>query len=217
MDVPRKGNPTMKKMLLATFALAALALLMPSTSAAQGEGLNANIFGIYTDESASANYYEGTGSFTAYALCINPVNYNYGGTGAVQDINNLGGFEFKVNTPATCFLIGSTLHASATNFMSPPDFYVGCWIPAIDRGDFRTVTLVTLNFLDTAGSGEFFLSPVSSNPSIADKMALTDAEDGFRLNPAYPPYHNYNIPVFNIGGPVDSETSTWGDIKSMYR
>jgi hypothetical protein len=77
MDFPRKGKPTMKKLLFAVSALAALSLLAPSTGLAQAQ----NVLGLYADEAATTNNIEGATPFSQhniYMVIENP--YNTSGT-----------------------------------------------------------------------------------------------------------------------------------------
>ncbi|HPF69879.1 MAG TPA: hypothetical protein PLQ13_04335 [Candidatus Krumholzibacteria bacterium] len=214
----------MKKLLLAMSALAAVALLVPSSGVAgvndsSGEGLNANIIGVYTTQTANDSdvSYTGTpGPVTCYAVVKNPVNYHTGAPGSTveSDITVLGGFEFKLVLPATVFLLSGTMPAGATNFLTPPNYLVGCNIPVSNR----VATVVTFSLGWFSGTPEFlFVSPVDNVPSVNGKLAITDFNDDFRLNPAYPPYHDFAIPVFALGQALDSEDATWGGVKSLFR
>ena len=205
----------MRKMLFALTALAALALLAPNSGVAQGAD---NQFGIYTtqtpdldnitDADTSLN---GSGQFTAYVVCTNPVN-----TDDAHTILNLGGFEFQIVFDSALF-VTPTLAPTATNFMSPPDFFCGSNIPVVN-GMCVVITLTIGSF--TADPSSFFLVPVSDVPaqSIPNGLALTDADDNFSIAQAYPSSGDFADAVFGFNTTVvPNEDATWSDLKSLFR
>jgi hypothetical protein len=216
----------MRKLLFALSALAALALLAPNTGTAQDD----NQIGIYMvedptfddpDTLATETVYEGLpGQFTAYVVVSNPMNYNFGGDGTVQAISNLGGFEFRLEYPTGLF-VTATLHPSATNFKTPPDFLCGSAVP-VNAGNATVITLTIGVFAATENL--WYITPISDVPaqSIPDGMAITDFDDAFRLVEAYSAAGSQALPVFAmwpdaVNRPVPSEDHTWGDVKTMFR
>lgn len=210
----------MKKLLLVMSALAALALLVPSTGVAQPFY---NQIGIYTTQDADpANTsFTGTpGSFTAYCVIINPRNYNLGapGSGVEQNISVVGGFEFKIVVPAGVFVLGATLPPMTTNFHSDTNnFLCGTNLP-VNNG---VATCVTLNIgAFSQVENYFYLAPVNAIPSVPGFLAITDYNDDFRLNAAYPASGDFAAPVFGLWPTtpvVPTADASWGDLKSLFR
>ncbi len=104
----------------------------------------------------------------------------------------------------------------STNFATPPDYLAGSNAPVIDDHS----TLLTLNLGAFTGATDFiYLSPVQEAPqSIPGSMAITDYNDAFRLNPAFPVSGDYANPVFGLwAGVVPTADAAWGEVKSLYR
>lgn len=220
----------MKKLLLVTFALAAISLLAPSTGVAQtAEGPDGwyNHIGIYTTQTANAEDTAYTGApganITAYVVISNPRNYNLGnpGSGVEQDIAVIGGYEFKLIIPANVFLLSAALPPLTTNFSSSPNFLCGTNLPVtngkatcltLTLGEFAGVeSLIYLSPHDAAGGGV---------PSVPGLMAITDYNDDFRLVGAYPASGSFEAPVFGLWPteiPTPTEDASWGELKSLYR
>jgi len=81
-------------------------------------------------------------------------------------------------------------------------------------------TLLTLNLGAFTGAPDFiYLAPVQDAPqSIPGSMAITDYNDAFRLNPAFPVSGSYDAPVFGLWSQVvPTDDAAWGDVKSLYR
>ena len=215
MDVFKKGDPDMRKMLFALTALAALALLAPNTIVAQGAN---NQVGIYTTETpdladltASARGDFPAGQFTIYAVVTNPYNVILD-----QPITNLGGFEFRIEWPAAWF-ITAVVHPSATNFQTPPDFLCGSNRPVV--GGQCTVISVECGTFDT--NPEFFyLTPISDpiKQTIKGGIALTDYDDNFSLAQMYTASGDFAQPVFGFHADVvPNEDESWGGVKALFR
>jgi len=216
----------MKKLLLAMSALAALALLVPNTGAAQtAEGPTGwyNHIGIYLSQdpfTAETNYTGAPGTITAYVVITNPRNYNYGapGSGIEQDVAVVGGFEFKVVLPADVYLLGAALPPLTTNFATPPEFLAGTNITVVNHA----ATCLTLSLGAFAVNPEYvYLTPVQDAPqSVPDHLAITDYNDAFRLIAAFPSSGDASLPVFGLWAdpaPVPSEDASWGAVHSLYR
>lgn len=203
------------------FLLAAL-VLMAAVANAQPPyfGENDNEIGIFlvenpTDEDAQeqACYMGSPGQFIAYVVLTNPVNQNSG-----DPINVLGGFEFQLIWPSGLF-VTPVLHPSATNFMSPPDFFCGANIP-ITGGQCTLITLTIGTF--TADPASWFIAPISDEGSqtIPGSIAITDAMDGFSVSEAYPVSGDFGVPVFGMfdcGGVVPNENTSWGSVKALFK
>ncbi len=200
-------------------AILALVLLLAAPGVGQAQLPDHNVIGIFTTETPSSSADARTdviGSVTmAYAVIMNPYNKN-----TDTPIEAIGGFEFRVNWPATTFALTSTLHPSSTNFMSPPDFYVGCNVPVVNG----MATLVTFSLLNM-GPGTAAIDMVSSNPSVPGNIAITDFNDGWSISLAYSSSGTGLLgePLFGIGQDVivnipgiAPPASSWGvDITAL--
>ncbi len=201
----------MKKLLL---ILAALSLIA-------GSALAANEIGIYMTEDANPDNtsYNGTpGTFTCYVVCSDPTNFHFGSptSDVVTPISVVGGFEFRVVVPASVYLLSATMPPQSTNFATPPEWLAGSNAPVVGGN----CTLLTLNLgAFTGAPGSIFLTPVQDAPqSVPGEMAITDYNDAFRLNAAYPISGDYALPVFGLWtSVVPTDDAAWGDVKSLYR
>ncbi|HPF69881.1 MAG TPA: hypothetical protein PLQ13_04345, partial [Candidatus Krumholzibacteria bacterium] len=98
--------------------------------------------------------------------------------------------------------------------LSPPNFLAGCNIPVVNGA----AVCVTLGMYYLGGPGMVYLSPVDNVPSIPGFLAITDFNDDFRLNKAYPVSGSFAAPVFAFGGEVvDAQDASWGEVKSLFR
>ncbi len=193
----------------------ALALIMAVAVSANAQVFtHYNEIGIFTTETPSSAADARTDVIgmptAAYAVIGNPFNKNTN-----TPIESVGGFEFRVLWPATTFALSSSLHPSATNFMSPPDFYVGCNVPVVNG----MATLVTFSLLNM-GPGTAAIDMVSSNPSVPGNIAITDFNDGFSISTAstVAELGALGQPIFGIAmDVVDSDAASWGEVKSLFR
>ena len=204
--------------------LLALVALCAGVANAQYIYENDNEIGIYMVQDPTAEnaqmqaQYSGTpGTFTAYVVCTHPINMHYGDPLSTvrSPISVIGGFEFRLVIPASVYLLSAILPPSSTNFATPPDYLAGSAAPVVNDHS----TLLTLTLGAFTGQPDFiYLSPVQQAPqSIPGSMAITDYNDAFRLNPAFPVSGNYSWPVFRLWGTVPVEDTAWGDVKSLYR
>jgi hypothetical protein len=206
----------MRKLLFALSALAALALLAPNSGIAQGALNQVGIYttqtpdlGNITDDDTSIQSLTG-GQFTAYVVVTNP----WSDTGD-SEIMNLGGFEFRIEWGA--LFVTSTLAPTATNFMSPPDFFCGSNIPVVN-GQCTVITL-TIGAFGT-DPVPFLLSPVSdpNAQSIPGAIAITDADDNFVISQAYPASGAFANPVFGYNTTVvPNEDTSWSEMKALFQ
>jgi hypothetical protein len=167
------------------------------------------------DENAQeqACYMGPPGQFTAYVVLTNPVNQHNG-----NPMAQVGGFEFRLVYPSGTF-VTPTLHPSATNFMSPPDFLCGAQIPVVG-GQCTLITLTIVTF--SADPIHWYIHPISDagSQSIPGSIAISDALDDFSLSEAYVVSGDFTVPVFGMydcGDVVPNENTSWGGIKSLYR
>ena len=205
-----------------SFVLFAVPMLVSRVAMAHPPylGETDNEIGIFVVENPTAEsaqddacYMGSPGQFTAYVVLTNPFNQDDG-----VAISAVGGFEFRLVYPAGLF-VTPTLHPSATNFTTPPDFYAGCNIP-MNGGNQATLITLTIGTF-TADPAAWFLTPVTSvAPSIPDGMAITDANDDFSLAQAYPTSGSYDVPVFGMFECTDvvpNEDVSWGSMKTLFK
>ena len=210
----------MKRFLVLTVALMLVASFANAQFLFEGE----NEIGMFMVENPTAEsaqddacYMGSPGQFTAYVVLTNPVNQNLG-----TPMANVGGFEFNLGYAAGLF-VTPVLHPSATNFMSPPDFFCGSNIPVVG-GQCTLITLTIGTF--TADPAPWYIAPVSDPAvqSIPGSIAITDADDNFSLSEAYNTTGSvddiWDVPVFGMfecSGVVPNEDVSWGGVKTLYQ
>ncbi len=201
---------SMTRMLV--LALAALALVLPQGARAQESYSNIGLYMAQDADQSTTSYNGAPGVFTAYAVLTDPRNIHTGApdSNIESDIYNVGGFEFKIVLPASVFLLSGTLPPGAINFLTPPNYLVGCNIPVTQYPDVRAATLVTFTFGAFVQNPDYiYVSPVDDYPSIPGLMAITDYADDFRLNPAYPASGDFAAPVFGLWNDVGPFPDGW--------
>ena len=183
-----------------------------------------NEIGMFTVENPTAEnaqemscFMGGPGQSTAYVVLTSPVNQNNG-----LMMANVGGFEFQLVYPAGPF-VTAVIHPSATNFMSPPDFFCGANIPVVGG----QCTLITLTIgVFTTDPIPWLITPVSDPTvqSIPGSIAITDADDNFSLSEAYNTTGSvdgiWDVPVFGMfecAGVVPNEDVSWGSVKTLFQ
>ena len=180
-----------------------------------------NEIGIYTTPDANpenVNYNGAPGTFTAYVVISNPRNYHTGSpdSNVESNITTIGGFEFKIVVPAGVFILGATLPPSTANFHPDANnFFCGTNLP-VNNG---VATCVTLNVGAFSGAPAlFYLAPVNTVPTFPGHLAITDYNDDFRENIAYPASGDFAAPVFGLWSEVvPTEDASWGELKSLFR
>jgi hypothetical protein len=209
MDFPRKGKPTMKKMLFAVSALAALSLLAPSTGLAQTH----NIMGIYADEAGTVNSINPQPAFTPvdlYVVLHNPYN-------EVTDapITAVNGVEFGL-TLDNVLSLSTSFPVNATDVGgSPTNIVAGFATPATVSGG--SVVLATINCLvQSAAAGYIGMTPATPS-SAPGFMATLDAAVAGQIIPVLPPWESFDYNVFAFNETVASEPMTMGNVKALYR
>ena len=207
------------------FVLFAMLMLVANVATAQFLFEGENEIGIFTVENPTAEdaqdmacYTGPAGQFTIYCVLTNPVNQLLG-----TPMENVGGFEFNLGWPAGIF-VTPTIHPSATNFQTPPDFLCGSNIPVVG-GQVTLITITVGTF--TADPAPWFLGPVSDPTvqSIPGAMAITDANDNFSLAEAYSTAgsgaeRDFSLPVFamwDCANVVDNEDVSFGGVKALFQ
>jgi hypothetical protein len=135
------------------FVLFAMLTLVAGTAIAQPPYLfeGENEIGLFVVENPTAEsaqddacYDVAPGQFMIYCVLTNPVNQNLG-----TPMANVGGFEFNISWPAGLF-VTPTIHPSATNFASAPDFFCGANIPVVG-GQCTLITITVGTFTADPG------------------------------------------------------------------
>jgi len=211
----------MKRFLVLTAALMLIAGAANAQFLFEGE----NEIGIFTVENPTAEdaqdvacYTGPAGQFMIYCVLTNPVNQLLG-----TPMSNVGGFEFRLEYPAGLF-VTPVIHPSATNFMSPPDFFCGANIP-VAGGQCTLITMTIGTF--TTDPAAWYITPVSDSAaqSIPGAIAITDADDNFSISEAYTVAgsgegRDFSAPVFGMfdcADVVPNEDVSWGGVKTLFQ
>ena len=100
----------------------------------------------------------------------------------------------------------------------PYDFFCSGTFPPVVGNAIVLVEISIGTFDEAPGGGPIFLSPNFIAPSIPGNMAVTDADDGNSLSRAFPSSGSYGLPVFGVNmAVVDTEETSWGSVKSMFK
>ncbi|HPF69450.1 MAG TPA: hypothetical protein PLQ13_02170 [Candidatus Krumholzibacteria bacterium] len=164
-------------------------------------------------------YFGMPGVVDLYVVLTDAVNYSPGGEPGFAPIAHVGGFEFRLEMTENLFLLSAEYPAgaNAVNFLTPPNFLVGCNIAVTGWA----TTLLHLQVMWAAYSycDLVYLAPVfpPNVQSIPGSLAITDADDAFRLNPAFPASGDFEAPLFFFNCGDDTEDRAWGSVKSLYR
>ena len=206
------------------FVLFVMLMLVASVANAQYLFEYANEIGIFAVENPTAEsaqddacYTGPAGQFTIYCVLTNPVN-----TLANRPMINVGGFEFGIGWPAGIF-VTPTIHPSATNFQTPPDFLCGANIPVVG-GQCTLITITVGTFSDDPGA--WYLGPISDPgvQTIPGAMAITDYDDNFSLAEAFSTAgssgdRDFSAPVFSMwdcGVVVPNQDVSFGGVKALF-
>ena len=190
----------MKKLLFAVSALAALALLAPSTGFAQTH-VYSNQVGLYTTP-------DGHGD-TGIADIGAPV---FECTLAFDPVPNNNLFMLAANLPPSSLNVGNRTNINE-GFL---DFIVGIDVnnpvPVVDDA----ATLITFQFINNSVEG-FTVSLIPTEvPSIPGKLAFQGVSG--ELRELYPSSGDHGTPVFRFGSPVVAvESESFGTVKALFR
>lgn len=216
----------MRKLIFVMSALAALSMLAPSAGFAQFD--YQNMVGLYADATDLTDH-TGTsagGLMSLYLVVTNPyLNYdNDAGTvfeGTVP-VENINGFEATVTVPAGMFAVGVTFPPGGTNFATAPNLQVGYNGPNLVEDGVCVLAEISIVAGATADS-HFYLNPLAIGSSIPGHMVVVANTGGTEQarTVGYPVSGDYANEVFTLnptgGGPVATETQSWGNVKSLYR
>ncbi len=219
MDFPGKGNRKMKKLLFAVSALAALALLAPSTGFAQHELSSNNQVGLFLNADgtgASATIEIGV-PVNVYLVLINPTDVEDAET-PYPDINAFecmlhftGPIPFKL---ADTMPVGVNVGDASNINQGFLEYIVG--FGASELVVNGSVTMISFQFMTTSpGLTEINLTQTRF-PSIPNEMAFQSVSGELRV------MHNASgtkdgvIFAFN-GGVVAVENESFGSVKALFR
>lgn len=162
----------------------------------------------------------GPAPLTAYVVLQNP-----------SVAGGVGGFEFLLcreggapwSVPAGCYEAAMELPPNAVNVSQHPEYIVGLAAPLPQA---PCVLLLTMNLLVFCPDCWCFgLQPVTV-PSIPGEMAYADGADPGHLLPLAPctgsDWDSCTMACINCtwcppDPPINSEGSSWGNVKSLYR
>ena len=210
MEFPRKGKPTMKKLLFAVSALAALSLLAPSTGLAQAT----NIMSIYADEAASANSVDSApfSTIDVYLVITNPYNHD-----EARPIDAIAGVEFAVPTPTNATILGFNWPVDVVDVGTGINHIVGFGQNVAVSGGMATLCSIQFIYTSATSAPAYFTLAPATPASAEGFMAVLDAGDEGNIIEVLPPYENFDFNVFAVNDAVATESSTMDAVKALYR
>ncbi len=211
----------MKKLLFAVSALAALALLTPSTGFAQHESSFNNQVGLFLNPDgtgASATVTLGA-PVSVYLVLINPTDVE-AGEAPYPDMN---AFEctLNFNGPAL-FKLADVLPATAVNVGDNTDINQGFLEYIVGLGTSMPIvnasaTLISFQFMATnPGLTEITLTQTQF-PSIPNEMAFQSVSGQLRVMNNASGAADGVVFAFNSLGVVAIEDASFGSVKSLFR
>ena len=214
----------MKKLLFAVSALAALALLAPSTGFAQTH-VYSNQVGLYTtpDGHGDTGIADIGAPVFVYLVLTKPTDVENGEapypsinafecTLAFDPVPNNNLFMLAANLPPSSLNVGNRTNINE-GFL---DFIVGIDVnnpvPVVDDA----ATLITFQFINNSVEG-FTVSLIPTEvPSIPGKLAFQGVSG--ELRELYPSSGDHGTPVFRFGSPVVAvESESFGTVKALFR
>lgn len=215
----------MKKLLFAVSALAALALLAPSTGFAQNPHQYDNQVGLFMNADGTGETGTnviGSGVFV-YMVLLNPVDDQNAST-PYPDINAFECSLFFDPVPNNNLFLLQTALPEGSVDIGPSkdinsgrlDFIVGISdgqeVPVVDG----SVTLATFNFMNlSAGTFDVSMGP-SPAPGIPDQMVYQSETGQLRI--MYQASGEAGGPVFQFNGSaVAVENESFGSVKALFR
>ncbi|MCP4290807.1 MAG: hypothetical protein GY780_03110 [bacterium] len=205
----------MKKLLFAVSALAALALLAPSTGFAQGAY---NQLGFYTDGDMSGTSVSGVapyGQVSCFLVISNPWN-----TDTDQSIDSIGGFEYSITLDDGLLILSTDFVGDALDIdSSNTNDIVGIGNPyPVGAGGYIHIATKVVMYQVTDGEPKFIkLGPAvpATNPGY---MVILDGNgSGDEIN-MHPSSGDWDDPVFGFNGTVvANEETSFGNLKALYR
>ena len=216
----------MKKLFFAVSALAALALLAPSTGFAQVDpGLHQfdNVVGMFTtaDGNGETSTNQMSTPVDVYVVLLRPAE-SVGG----ERYATINAFEFTLQIdPAPqgqIFKLKDDVPPGSVDVGAIKDFNNGTleYIVGVSDSSPVVVTdgaavLVSYTFLNNSVGGfDFYIEPVSI-PSIADNMAFQSVAGELRT--MWPASDDWALPIFSFNGeavPVDE--ASFGSVKALF-
>lgn len=215
----------MKKLLFAVSALAALALLAPSTGFAQH--VYYNQVGLYTTSDAMGTDITGVADLGApvnvYLVLTKPADVDNG----MAPYTSINAFECTLAfSPApnnNLFMLLATLPPNSVDVGQRKtindgflDYIVGIDllspVPVTDE----SVVLITFQFMNNSPAGFLVYLTPTEKPALPGEMAYQGVQGELRvMNPSS---GSHIAPVFQFGNPVVAiENESFGSVKALFR
>jgi hypothetical protein len=214
----------MKKLLFAVSALAALALLAPSTGFAQVH-VYSNQLGLYTtaDGHGSTGVADIGAATFVYLVLTKPTDVENGEaaypsvnafecTLAFDPVPNNNLFMLNAALPPNNVDVGLRKNINE-GFL---DYVVGIDVnnPVIVADE--AATLITFTFMNMSPAGFTVKLTPTEKPAIAGEMAYQGVQGELRI--MYPSSGDHGNPVFQFGDPVVAvENESFGSVKALFR
>jgi hypothetical protein len=167
-----------------------------------------NAIGVYSDATGQTVCEPGAGPMTCFVMVSD-----------VTDPVGISGWQFALRISPTGWLLSPQLPANSINLESFPRMRVGCATPLPTS----TVTLL-LTFTALSGSAaSIYIDELAPNDPILLCMASSSELERGRFA-----FGGLGQPVFSMGGAacpernvnggvVETESASWGGVKSLYR
>lgn len=202
-------------MKIVTVLLLSCLLALPTLAAGGGGGGNVDPdqIGIYLDDQAEAFCAEGVpmGFTTTYLVLTNLTS------------SGILGWEAKVTFTGGGVLTNAVLMGQAINAATrPSEYIVGLATPMMANQGTVSVMTMVLYIFDVTVPTLGFVGPVYYNSIEGVELpCYLDGDDVELIKPLYPVMGDIAEPVLILNdsctGPVPNETSSWGELKSLYR
>ncbi|PID78761.1 hypothetical protein CSA17_06085 [bacterium DOLJORAL78_65_58] len=208
---------TMKKLIFAMAALAALSLLAPAAGFAQLDLTARNQIGIYTDADCTSASVDLTsvGMLDAYIVVTNPYSNERD-----EPVSALTGYELGLTIPGDnagfLQILSMNIAVPGLNIGNSTNHLVGFGSPALVVDNKLHVSTLSL-FYSGSGQDVAIHMTTATPASIEGVMCLLEAvtED---LIPVYPSSGSFENPVFAINASVTAtDVTSFDNIKAMYR
>ncbi len=170
-----------------------------------------DLIGIYFDEQADSFCNENLeGMFNTYLVLTNLTS------------PSIGGWEAKITCSGGGFLASATPRGLAINAGTREDEYiVGLGNPLIANDGLIVVMDISYYILDVLDPFYVYVGPIYYHVTPELLPAYLDGDDMNLAKPLNPSQGSIEDPVLsandNCTGPVDTEASSWGAVKSIFR
>ncbi len=176
-----------------------------------GPSPSSDLIGIYFDEQGDGYCSESVeGMFPVYLVLTELTS------------PSIGGWEAKITCTANGVLTGAAPRGLAIDAATRTDEYiVGLGEPLVADDGLIVVMDLSYYIFDTVDPFYLYVGPVYYHATPELLPSYLDGDDMNVVKPLYPSQGEIDDPVLmantNCTGPVDNESSSWGELKSIFR